>query len=137
MMPADSRGRGVLGTGIDLVENYRMREMLEKWGEAFKKKVFLKKEQTYCDTKAAPFRHYAARFAVKEAVSKAFGTGMGPHIGWLDIETVRDETTGAPSVQLVGKANNLADKMGVSRIIVSLSHTRDNAVAHVLLLAKD
>ncbi len=137
MMSADSRGKGVLGTGIDLVENNRMEEMLEKWGEAFKKKVFLKKEQDYCDSKAAPFRHYAARFAVKEAVSKAFGTGMGPHIGWLDIETVRNEETGAPSVQLVGKANNLADKMGVSNIIVSLSHTRDNAVAHVLLLAKD
>ena len=134
MIAADSRGKGVLGTGIDLVETDRMREMLEKWDLVFKRKVFLPGEQEYCDSRAAPFRHYAARFAVKEAVSKAFGTGMGPHIGWLDIETVRDETTGAPSVGLVNKAGSLAAKMGVSDSVVSLSHTRDYAVAHVLLL---
>ncbi len=134
MNPPDSKGKGVLGTGIDLVETDRMSEMLEKWGDAFKKKVFLAKEQQYCDTKAAPFRHYAARFAVKEAVSKAFGTGMGPHIGWLDIETVRDESSGAPSVRLVEKGAELARSMGVTEIVVSLSHARDYAVAHVLLL---
>ncbi len=134
MMHSDSSGKGVLGTGIDLIENSRMEEMLSKWGDAFRKKVFLQKEQEYCDSRAAPFRHYAARFAVKEAVSKAFGTGMGPHIGWLDIETVRDEVTGAPSVKLVSKANDLAAKMGVTSIVVSLSHTRDYSVAHVLLL---
>lgn len=133
-MHSDSSGKGVLGTGIDLIENSRMEEMLSKWGDAFRKKVFLQKEQEYCDSRAAPFRHYAARFAVKEAVSKAFGTGMGPHIGWLDIETVRDEVTGAPSVKLVSKANDLAAKMGVTSIVVSLSHTRDYSVAHVLLL---
>ena len=134
MNQSDTRGKGVLGTGIDLVENDRMREMLEKWGDTFRQKVFLKKEQEYCDTKAAPFRHYAARFAVKEAVSKAFGTGMGPHIGWLDIETVRDESTGAPSVRLAQKGAELACRMGVTEIVVSLSHTRDYAVANVLLL---
>lgn len=134
MSQPDTKGKGVLGTGIDLVENERMRAMLDKWGKAFKNKVFLKKEQEYCDTRAAAFRHYAARFAVKEAVSKAFGTGMGPHIGWLDIETVRDEVTGAPSVRLVKKGEELARSIGVTEIIVSLSHTRDYAVAHVLLL---
>jgi len=132
----DSRfgGKGVLGTGIDLIENDRMKGLLDKWGDAFRHKVFLGKEQEYCDSRAAPFRHYAARFAVKEAVSKAFGTGMGPHIGWLDIETVRDDVTGAPSVKLLSKANDLAEKMGVDSIVVSLSHTRDYSVAHVLLL---
>lgn len=127
-------GKGVIGTGIDLVENSRMEEMLSKWGDSFRKKVFLENEQAYCDSRSAPFRHYAARFAVKEAVSKAFGTGMGPHIGWLDIETVRDEVTGAPSVKLVSKASDLAARMGVTSIVVSLSHTRDYSVAHVLLL---
>lgn len=134
----DSRtcGRGVLGTGIDLIENDRMKAMLDKWGIGFKRKVFLAREQEYCDSRAAPFRHYAARFAVKEAVSKAFGTGVGPHIGWLDIETVRDEQTGAPSVKLGARVKGLAEKMGVGDIVVSLSHTRDYAVAHVLLLGK-
>ena len=129
-----SHGGSVLGTGIDLVENERMREMLEKWDDTFKSKVFLPEEQAYCDSRPAPFRHYAARFAVKEAVSKAFGTGMGSHIGWLDIETIRDEDTGAPSVRLSGRAGELAESMGISGIMVSLSHTRDNAVAHVLLM---
>ena len=131
------RGRGVIGTGIDLVENDRMKSMLDKWGIGFKRKVFLSKEQEYCDSRAAPFRHYAARFAVKEAVSKAFGTGMGPHIGWLDIETVRDEKTGAPSVKLATRVNGLVESMGVADIVVSLSHTRDYSVASVLLLGKE
>lgn len=134
MIEASTKGKGVLGTGIDLVENDRMQDMLDKWGDVCRRKLFLQKEQEYCDSRAAPFRHYAARFAVKEAVSKAFGTGMGPHIGWLDIETVRDEVTGAPSVRLTSKANSLAEKMGVSEIVVSLSHTRAYSVAHVLLL---
>src|SRR3989339_201509 len=94
----------VIGTGIDLVENKRMQELLSKWDGKFKNRVFLKTEQKYCDSKAAPHRHYAGRFAVKEAVSKAFGTGLGPHIGFLDIEVVRDADTGAPSVHFSERA---------------------------------
>lgn len=135
MLDDTSRGRCVIGTGIDLVENERMREMLQKWGDTFKKKVFLLREIEYCDTRAAPYRHYAARFAVKEAVSKAFGTGVGPHLGWLDIETVRNDSTGAPSIRLVNRAHDFAARAGVAEIAVSLSHTRDYSVASVLLLS--
>ncbi|MFH0878370.1 MAG: holo-ACP synthase [Lentisphaerota bacterium] len=124
----------VLGTGIDLVENDRMQEALKRHGDAFKKKVFLPREQKYCDAKADPSRHYAGRFAVKEAVSKAFGTGLGEHLGWLDIEIVRDEKTGAPSVLLQGKGKTLAKKRGVKKVLVSLSHTRQHAVAQALLM---
>jgi holo-[acyl-carrier protein] synthase len=126
----------VLGIGVDLVENDRMQEMLDRWGPKFKEKVFLKKEQQYCETKAAPGHHYAARFAVKEAVSKAFGTGMGPHIGWLDIEVVRDPETGAPSVKLSKKARKLASARNAGDVLVSLSHTKNYAMAHALLLGK-
>jgi holo-[acyl-carrier protein] synthase len=126
----------VLGTGVDLVENERMRDMLKKWGTAFKSRVFLPGEQAYCDSKAMPCRHYAGRFAVKEAVSKAFGTGVGPHISWLDMEVVRDGRTGAPSVKIRGKAGLLAKKHNVNRILISLSHTKNYAVAHALLLAR-
>ena len=124
----------VLGTGVDLVENRRMLEMLERWGTRFTDRVFLPAEQQYCDAKAAPCRHYAGRFAVKEAVSKAFGTGVGIHISWLDIEVVRDSDTGAPSVQLTEKAQRLMRQRNGADILISLSHTRDYAVAHALIV---
>jgi len=125
---------GVLGTGVDIVENERMHDMLKRWHGAFKNRVFLPREQEYCDSKAVPSRHYAGRFAVKEAVSKAFGTGVGPHISWLDIEVLRDGKTGAPSVRITGKAARFAKKTGVGRILISLSHTKNYAIAHALLL---
>ena len=123
----------VLGTGIDLVENHRMTQLLQRWGGRFKDRVFRDGEQGYCESKAFPSMHYAGRFAVKEAVSKAFGTGIGP-IGLLEIEVVRNARTGAPSVRLLGQAARLGRKHGVSRVLVSLSHTRNYAVAHALLL---
>ena len=126
----------VLGTGIDLVENDRMEALLQRWGAKFKDRVFLPEEQRYCDTKAFPCLHYAGRFAVKEAVSKAFGTGFGPSIGWLDIEIVKDEATGAPSVGLRNKARDMAAARGVDTVLVSLAHTRNYAVAHALLIGK-
>jgi len=126
----------VLGTGIDLVENGRMSETLERWGARFKDRVFLAEEQRYCESKAMPCRHYAGRFAVKEAVTKAFGTGVGPHIGWLDIEVVRDPSSGAPSVEISDKAWDLARTRGVQNIVVSLSHTRNYAVAHALVVGE-
>jgi holo-[acyl-carrier protein] synthase len=124
----------VLGTGIDLVENDRMQDMMQRWGAKFLDRVFLAAEQAYCNAKAFPCRHYAGRFAVKEAVSKAFGTGLGPSIGWLDIEVVRDETSGAPSVRLDDKGLRLADARGVKSVLVSLSHTKNYAVAQALLI---
>lgn len=123
-----------MGTGVDLVENERMQDMLERWGVRFKNRVFLRAEQEYCETKATPFRHYAGRFAVKEAVTKAFGTGIGPHISWLDVEVVNNSSTGAPSVKLSRHAHDLADTHGVADILISFSHTRNYTVAHALLL---
>jgi holo-[acyl-carrier protein] synthase len=129
-------GWNVMGIGIDLVENERMRKSLRRWKSAFKEKVFLPRESSYCDTRAAPWNHYAGRFAVKEAVSKAFGTGVSEHIGWLDIEVVRDGKTGAPSVRLSAKGSKLAKKRGVEQVLVSLAHTRHYAVAQALLVGR-
>jgi len=127
----------VIGTGIDLVENTRMREMLERWGAKFKDRVFLPEEQSYCETKAFPFEHYAARFAVKEAVSKALGTGISPAVSWLGIEVVRSAESGAPSVRLLGRAREYAEARRVADILISLSHTRHYAVAHALLIGEE
>ncbi len=122
-----------IGTGIDLVETDRFRDVLSRWDERFLSRVFLPDEQAYCHSKSQPEQHFAGRFAIKEAVSKAFMTGIGEHLGWLDIEVVRDATTGAPSVMLHGKASTFAHQKGVTRILASLSHTRHYAVASVIL----
>lgn len=131
---APDRPSTVLGVGIDLVENARMNETLERWAKAFKDRVFLPSEQRYCESKATPAHHYAGRFAVKEAVSKAFGTGVGEHIGWLDIEVIRDELTGAPSVQWSEKGARLAQSRGVRKVLISLSHAKNYTVAQAILL---
>ena len=132
----EAGGAAVLGIGVDLVETARMRDTLERWDVAFKRKVFLPEESAYCDSRAEPWRHYAGRFAVKEAVSKAFGTGIGEHLGWLDIEVRRLPESGAPTVRLNERARRLAEARGVQRVLTSLSHTRRYAVAQALLLGR-
>jgi len=122
----------ILGTGIDLVENARIAASLEKFGDRFLNRVFRESEQAYCRPMRRPAPHYAARFAAKEAVAKAFGCGISERIGFLDIEVVRD-TAGAPSIVLHGPARELAEERGVTKIFLSLSHTDHYAVANVLL----
>ncbi len=124
----------LLGAGIDLVENERVLRMLERWGSRFTDRVFLPQERTYCDSKRMPHIHYAARFAVKEAVAKAFGTGMGPQLGWQDIEVLKDKISGAPSVGMSAAGQRLMDEKGAVSIMISLSHTRQFSVAQALLL---
>ena len=126
---------GILGIGVDLTENERMRATLRRWSRQFQRRVFRAAEQRYCETRAQPWRHYAGRFAVKEAVSKAFGTGIGATLGWRDIEVVR-AASGAPVVVLHGAGARLARRRGVRQILISLAHTRHYAVAQALLVGK-
>jgi len=128
-------GGRVLGTGVDLVENDRVRALLTRWGPRFRDRVYLPAEQGYCESKAAPWLYYAGRFAVKEAVSKAFGTGIGEGLGWLDIEVVKDAHTGAPSIRLGPLGAELASQRGVASVLISLSHTHHFSVAHALLVS--
>lgn len=132
--PARPAGERILGVGVDLVETGRLRQAVERWGGSFTERVFRPSERAYCEAQAAPWRHYAGRFAVKEAVSKAFGTGIGEHVGWLDIEVARNAATGAPSVRLFGRARRFAAGRGVARVLVSLAHSRDYAVAQAVLV---
>ena len=113
-----------------------MRETLARWNARFKDRVFLVEEQAYCESKADPTSHYAARFAVKEAVTKALGTGIGPHVGWLDIEVTRNAETGAPSVKFGPNIQTMIAKRRICDVLVSLSHTRNYAVAHALLIGE-
>jgi holo-[acyl-carrier protein] synthase len=128
------KSSAIVGIGVDLVENERMQELLTRWGRKFKDRVFLAAEQAYCNTKAFPHEHYAGRFAVKEAVSKAFGTGFGPAISLLDIEVMRDPVTGAPSVRLSAQAQRVAREREAGDVLVSLAHTRHYSVAQAVVV---
>jgi holo-[acyl-carrier protein] synthase len=122
----------VLGVGLDLVEVSRLEAVIERQGERFLQRVFTEQERAYCGSKKVPGPFYAARFAAKEAVAKAFGTGIGAEIGWQDIE-VAHHPTGAPLVRLVGKGATLAQARGVTEVLISLTHTSQNAAASVVL----
>ncbi len=118
----------ILGTGIDIVEVARIEESVGRFGERFLERILVLGEREYCGGYPKPGPQVAARFAAKEAVAKAFGTGIGESLGWQDIEIVRG-TSGEPRVQLHGKGLDLLASRGGRRVHVSLSHTRTHAVA--------
>jgi holo-[acyl-carrier protein] synthase len=122
-----------LGLGIDLVEVGRIRDLLTKHGERFKERTFTAGEIAYCDSCTDPAMHYAARFAAKEAVAKAIGTGLWAQgVDWKDIEVMR-EASGKPKLFLHGGAKVHADQQGVTSLLISLTHTKDLAMAQVIL----
>jgi holo-[acyl-carrier protein] synthase len=122
----------VLGIGIDLVDVHRIATAIEKQGSAFLRRIYTDREREYCEGKANAVEHFAARFAAKEAVAKAFGTGIGQKIGFLDIE-ILNQKSGAPCIVLLGKALLLSEARGVTEVLVSLSHTDQLAVASVVI----
>lgn len=126
----------ILGIGVDVVESERVRQAIVNWGDRFLSRVYRGEERAYCEAQAAPWRHFAGRFAVKEAVAKAFGTGIGDRVGWRDIQVVRDPATGAPGVRLCGAAARWAKRRGVTRIHVSITHSHTLAIAVVVLMGR-
>lgn len=124
---ARSFANGSVGLGVDIVEIERMARILER-SPAFAKRVFSRAEQTYCNRMANPATHYALRFAAKEAVVKALGTGFADGIGVLDVEVER-APNGKPSVKLAGRALEVARELGVRDLSISLSYTHTDAVA--------
>ncbi len=122
----------ILGTGIDIIEVDRIDAAHKKFGERFLNRILLAGELAYClsHKHAAPF--LAARFAAKEAVSKAFGTGIGADLGWQDIEVCRRES-GEPYVVLHGKGQTLLAKRGARMMHLSISHTEKHATAMAIL----
>ena len=129
-------GNRVLGIGVDIVETARIEGSIERFGDRFLSRVFTQGERDYCGSMPHSARHYAARFAAKEAVSKAFGTGIGRQVSWRDIEVKRKES-GEPYVILHGSAAELAASLKVSQALVSLSHSDHYAVANAVLIAQD
>ena len=126
---------GQVGLGVDIVEIERMRRILART-PSFARKVFSEAERAYCDAKANPEVHYATRFAAKEAVVKALGTGFSEGIGVRDIE-VRRTTKGRPYVVLTGRAREVARDQGVREMSLSLSFTHTEAVACAMAITED
>lgn len=124
--------RMIVGSGIDLVEIGRIQQSLDRFGERFLNRIYTPAEQEYCLRKKASAESFAARFAAKEAAAKALGTGISRGVNWLEIEVVR-ELGGKPGMCFHGRAAEYASRLGVSRAAVSLTHTRELAMASVVL----
>lgn len=121
--------------GVDIVEIERIKRSLENGGEAFRNRVFTRAEINYCEgRKAARYQSYAARFAAKEAVAKAFGTGISEGIKWKDIEILNDDR-GRPYVVLSSRAQEAYDRLNAEGISLSLSHCEHYAVAYAVIEA--
>ena len=122
----------IVGTGVDIAEVSRIRESVERFGERFLRRVFTEGEIAYCQPKANRYESYAARFAAKEAGMKALGTGWNHGVRWRDVEVVRPKGQ-RPTIQFHGQAAVFAQKLGATNIALSITHTRDQALAHVIL----
>ncbi len=122
----------IIATGIDLVEISRIGEVFARRGERFRRRVFTPAEIEYCERRQTRLESYAARFAAKEAAMKALGTGWAEGVGWKDIEIVR-EPEGSPRLELRGRALERFRELGATRSHLSLTHSRDLAMAQVIL----
>ena len=121
----------IFGTGIDIIEVDRIKNTIQKFSDRFKSKIFTQKEIDYCHSQADPAKHFAARFTVKEAVLKCFGTGMTGGILWKDIE-VDKLNSGQPVLNLHGNGKKLFNKLNLKQIHVSITHDKTYAAAHAI-----
>ncbi len=113
--------------GIDIIEIKRVAHSMERFGDRFLRRVYTERELAYCQGRVSSL---AARWAAKEAVSKALGTGIGD-VSWQEIEIINNQRQ-CPSVRLYGAAADLATQMGITSFAISLSHAKDYAVAFVV-----
>jgi holo-[acyl-carrier protein] synthase len=122
----------ILGVGTDIIEVARIKASFEKFGERFVNRILHDNEIAYCLSHKSPAPFIAARFAAKEAISKAFGTGIGARLGWQDMEVARRES-GEPYVILHGNGQKLLQERGGRHVLISLSHTQQHATAMAIL----
>jgi len=123
----------LLGLGCDVIEVERVRGVIERQGERFLDRVFTAEERSYCASKAHPHKHYAARFAAKEAISKCFSTGIGAELGWRAMSIYHGERM-QPLVRLDAQGAALLRRVGATHVQVTLSHTETVAMAVAALL---
>ena len=118
--------------GIDIIEISRVAQTVDRWGDRFLRRIYTEGELTFCRGRASQL---ASRFAAKEAMMKALGTGRYG-VNWRDIEVVRCRG-GRPVIQLQGRASKVAEQLAVSHVALSLSHSRDYAVASIVVELRD
>ncbi len=123
----------LIGIGTDVIEVERVRGVIERQGERFLARVFTDEERAYCDGIKHPFKHYAARFAAKEAVSKCFSTGIGAELGWRSVSVYHGERH-QPLVRLDAQGEALLRHVGATHVHLSLSHTDTVAMAVAALV---
>jgi holo-[acyl-carrier protein] synthase len=121
----------IVGIGTEIVECLRIGRMIEQHGELFITRVYTEREIRYCQARKRATEHFAARWAAKEAILKCLGTGWRRGLSWTDLE-VRNDTTGRPRVLLCGAAKDIAQRLGVADIHLSLSHCRAYATAYAV-----
>lgn len=124
----------IIGVGIDLTDVARIKNMLEKYGYTFLSRTFTPAEIEYCSRFSDPSTHYAARFAAKEAMAKALGTGFSEGITPTELSVANDPKTSAPTAVLDGAAAEKMRSLGASKMLVSLTHLKDYAQAFALLV---
>jgi holo-[acyl-carrier protein] synthase len=128
----DFYSKNIIGIGYDMVEVSRIETVLSRWGKRFEKRVFTSWELSYCKSKKNCFQRLACRFAAKEAVLKALGIGWRFGVKWTDIEVTND-SLGKPIISLKGKAEEVSVKLGVGKIFVSMTNTKDYGAAQIIL----
>ena len=126
----------VIGIGTDIVECLRIAQMIERHGELFIGRVYTPHEIGYCSARKAATQHYAGRWAAKESVLKALGTGWSRGVSWRDME-IRNDGDGKPRGALAGGAKEISDSMGINEFLVSISHCRSHATAIAVALGHD
>src|SRR6516165_5544708 len=125
----------ILGIGTDIVECPRIGKMIEQYGELFLRRVYTEREIRYCQARKHAIEHFAGRWAAKEAILKAMGTGRSHGIAWTNIE-VRNGQAGQPRVLVCGAAREATIERGIADILVSISHCRTYATAYAMALAR-
>ena len=122
----------VIGVGTDVIEIARIAQSIDRFGDRFLNRVFTPREIAYCRRKKNAAESFAARFAAKEAGAKALGTGISQGVSWLEIEVNR-ESGGRPTLQLTGRAAQRAGRLGIAKSSLSLTHSKDIALAVVVM----
>ena len=122
----------IVGTGVDLAEVDRIRQAIARFGRRFIERIYTPGEIAYVERKANRFERYAGRFAAKEAGMKAIGTGWKRGVRWHDFE-VSNLPSGRPTLNLHGEAARIAEQLGVKLISLSITHTAELGMAHVIL----